>query len=226
MKREHSTKKIWFGCSSVSGRQSAPQRATEEHQHAISHRSNHSSQRRQQWRNPQPERRAAQEKCGAAEPQRFALPTAHHAARQPHATRSSSRPWIISSSSLKRARAKPSPPISAAMARFHYYSFREHLANRQTAARRPRTWPDSHLERAWTLCEEGREGHSDSRSGDRLPAQRSRSEAEQEPETKPAARADRFPHRVRFRRSADRRRRPSRIRAHASPAKWAATATG
>ena len=53
---------------------------------------------------------------------------------------SSSRPWTTSSSSLRRARAKPLTAYLGAMARFHNYSFREHPANRQTAARRPRAW--------------------------------------------------------------------------------------
>jgi hypothetical protein len=37
----------------------------------------------QKWRNQPPQRRATQEKCGAAEPQRLSLPAAHDPARQP-----------------------------------------------------------------------------------------------------------------------------------------------
>ena len=33
------------------------------------------------------------------------------------------------------------------------------------------------MERAWTICEEGREGHPDSRADDRIPAQERRSRA-------------------------------------------------
>ena len=54
-----------------------------------------------------------------------------------------------------------------AMARFHSYSFRQHFADRQTAPDGDQSRGHPRMERAWPVCEEGRERHSDSRADHR-----------------------------------------------------------
>ena len=63
------------------------------------------------------------------------------------------------------------------MARFHNYIFRQHPANRQSA---PHGNPRSRIrqmEGVGPFCQEGREGHPDSRAGHRLPPQEGRNGA-------------------------------------------------
>lgn len=62
-----------------------PSAGTEEHWNFSSYRQQNRNRRRPGLRQP-PQRSAAQEKCGAPQPERTALSAAHHAERQPHTT--------------------------------------------------------------------------------------------------------------------------------------------
>jgi hypothetical protein len=125
MKRGHSNKEIWFEADALL--QIPPlsgQRQESEH-HAL-HQQQHSHHNR-----------AAQQKCGARQPERIALPTAHDAERQPHtATHQTGVDFLLQQ--LEAEKSETLTAYLAAMARFHSYSFGNILSiarQRPTATR-------------------------------------------------------------------------------------------
>ena len=176
MKRGHSTKKIRFGCSCF-WTPIGPNGATQEHRHGIQqphyqHRSHH----RQQWHSQQPSC-AAQEKCGAAQPQRFALSGADSAERQSNSTHHQAGrglPHPAGRGGQERNTRRVSDR-DGAVPQLQLWQHRCHCA---AAAHGYARSGIRHMERDGPVREARREGHPDSRADDRLPAEECRGRTE------------------------------------------------
>ena len=90
---------------------------------------------RQQWHSHQ-QRRAAQEKCGTAEPQRVALPAAHSQKDNPtQQLIKQAVDYLIQQ--LEAGKSETLTAYLGAMARFHLFTLATFLPSHGSARRRP-----------------------------------------------------------------------------------------
>ena len=177
MKREHSTKEIWVSGSALPHARKSP------HSGQQTRRQSHAqppSQQHSRISNAAPHRK------NAARQNRSESPYQQRTSQKDNPTQQLIKQavdYLIQQ--LEAGKSETLTAYLGAMARFHSYSFGNIL---QIARQRPTATQrsgHSRMERAGPVCEEGREGHPDSRADHRPPAQERRRQSRSRT-TKPA----------------------------------------